>query len=77
MQKLLQAIQTVFPGTDVSSLQPDTKMSQIPGWDSMNAINLVLEIENTFGCSNLSIEFGAEKTFGQLCDELRAHKLAV
>jgi len=77
MQKLLLAIKATFPGADVATLLPSTKMAQIPGWDSMNAINLVLEVESAFGCSNLSIEFSDEQTPGQICDELRSRGLAV
>ena len=77
MQKLLLAIKAVFPDADTSTLNSNTTMAQIPGWDSMNAVNLLLEIEATFGCTNLSLEFSDHQTLGEVCDQLRSSGLPV
>ena len=72
MQILEQAITNVFPGSDVSHFTSGTKLGEIPGWDSMNAINLVLEIEVLSGCKNLQLQFDEELTIAQVAEQLQA-----
>ena len=53
MQRISQAIKSVFPEFDISRFRQDLEMGQIPGWDSMNSINLQMQIESMF-----NIKFG-------------------
>lgn len=53
MQRLSKAIKSVFKNFDESQFNLGLEMGQIPGWDSMNSINLQLEVESRF-----NIKFG-------------------
>jgi len=77
MKKILEAIKELFPDADISNIGMSTKLGEISGWDSMTAINLVIEIESRFNCSGLSLEFSASQTFGEVCDQLRKKGLDI
>lgn len=77
MKLVQQAIGNVFPDCDASALTLETKLSELPDWDSMNAINLIMEIEALSGRQNLALQFGPDITVGQLVEMLRAHGLNV
>ncbi|MBV9179751.1 MAG: acyl carrier protein [Acidobacteria bacterium] len=32
-----------------STIQPDSKASELPNWDSLNHLTIVMQIEQTFG----------------------------
>ena len=49
MQRLLTTVAAVFPGTDASVLNGETPLRALNGWDSMNSVNLALELEQAFG----------------------------
>lgn len=53
MQRLSQAIKAVFSDFDESQFNEKLEMGQIPGWDSMNSVNLQLQIELAF-----NVKFG-------------------
>ncbi len=44
MKRLIEAVCAVFPETDADSLTGASTLGRLPGWDSMNAVNLLLEI---------------------------------
>jgi acyl carrier protein len=71
MKLIQQAIKNVFPDADTNILTEETKLAEIPGWDSMNAVNLVVEIELLSGCQNLGLQFDDEVTIGQIIKMLR------
>ena len=71
MKKIIEAIIEVFPEADTTNIDVDTILQDLPGLDSMSAINLRIEIESRYRSSGLSIEFGLRQTLGELCDELR------
>jgi len=77
MEKILEAIKEVFPEADLNALNEATKLSHLPGWDSMNAVNLVLEIEERFNCSSLKLEFSDALTIGEVCAALHARGVIV
>ena len=72
MKLIQQAIKNVFPDADTNILSEETELVEIPGWDSMNAVNLALEIELLSGCQNLGLQFYDEVTIGQIIEMLRA-----
>jgi hypothetical protein len=71
MKLICQAITNVFPEADANLLTEETKLADIPGWDSMNAVNLVLEIELLSGCQSLSLQLGDDVSIGQILNLLR------
>ena len=54
LDKLKIEISRYF-NTDINKLNPDTKASDIDGWDSLEHANLLLHLENIF-----QIEFDLE-----------------
>ena len=48
MTRLVGAITAVFPDFDDTAFSPDLEMMQVPGWDSMNSVNLQMQIQSTF-----------------------------
>ena len=72
MELLIKAIVSVFPEADASKITLDTKLADIPGWDSMNAVNVLAQIEALTGRENLQLTFGNNLTISQVLDALRA-----
>lgn len=52
-ERYVDAIRTVFPDWDGSGDLAATTFESVPGWDSMNSVNLQMELESAFGV-NLS-----------------------
>jgi len=48
MTRVVNAIKTVFPEFDEAAFGPDMEMVQIPGWDSMNSVNLQMQLQKVF-----------------------------
>jgi acyl carrier protein len=72
MNLLTQAIVAVFPDAEPGNITPDTKLADIPGWDSMNAVNVLAQLEALSGRTNLQLAFSSDLTVGQLLEALRA-----
>jgi hypothetical protein len=72
MEILRQALVSVFPEADGSKLLPETKLSEIPGWDSMNAVNVLAQLEALTGREDLQLVFGSDLTISQVLEALRA-----
>lgn len=53
MKKLIEVIKSVFPDAVVEKCTLATLLEDIPDWDSMNSVNLQIELENAFGVSFL------------------------
>ncbi len=51
MEVLRTCIGAVFSGVDVAKLTPADRLQDIPDWDSMNGVNLMMEIEAKTGVS--------------------------
>lgn len=73
MELIKKAIANVFIDADVNQIDADTKLSSIPGWDSMNAVNLLLELQTLTGCGTLKFDFRNEMTVAQLSQTLKEH----
>jgi acyl carrier protein len=56
MQNLATAMRTVFPTLESGALVPQLKLKDCPNWDSMTAVNLVMEIESLCGAKMESYE---------------------
>jgi len=55
----------------------ETKLSELDDWDSMNAINLVMELEELSGCHNMRLIFNETTTIGQIAEGLRSRGVQV
>lgn len=77
MKLIEEAICHVFPKANAHALTMDTKLSEIDDWDSMSAINLVVELEGLSGCHNLRLMFGAETTIAHIAEGLRSRGVQV
>jgi hypothetical protein len=77
MKLIKEAICHVFPNANAQALTMETKLSDIEDWDSMNAINLVVKLEELSGCHNLSLMFGSETTIGLIAEGLRSRGVQV
>ena len=71
MKIIKNAIGKVFPKVNTNNLTLETKLAEIEDWDSMNAINLVIELQELSGCKDLDLEIDTETTIGQVAEELR------
>ena len=72
MELLIKAIVSVFPEADASKITLDTKLADIPGWDSMNAVNVLAQLEALTGRENLQLAFNNSLTISQILEALRA-----
>jgi hypothetical protein len=72
MNLVEQAIINTFPDTDAARLNGEMELREIPLWDSMNAINLLAEIERLSGCSGLQIQFSENITVSEITEMLRS-----
>jgi acyl carrier protein len=72
MDKIIVVIKETFAEFDESVALPDMMLGEIPGWDSMNSVNLAIALESAFGV-DLSEKYPrAEMTLIDLVSLLRA-----
>jgi acyl carrier protein len=72
MTLLEKAIADLFPEVNTNALTGETRLDTIAGWDSMNAMNLLIEIEELSGKRPLKLEFSEELTVSKLREQFRA-----
>ncbi len=72
MEVLKKALVFVFPEAEASRITPETKLADIPGWDSMNAVNVLAQLEALTGRSGLQFAFSSDLTVAQVLEALRA-----
>lgn len=72
MELLQQALVSVFPEADAIKMTPEMKLTEIPGWDSMNAVNVLAQLEMRTGRTGLQLVFSNDMTIAQLLEALRA-----
>jgi len=51
MQKIIACLKEVFPECDPAVITDDSRLGDVPGWDSMNSVNLLMELEAAFSVS--------------------------
>lgn len=68
--KLAQALVEVF-GEVPAGLGPGLQLGDVAGWDSMNAVNFTMEIEQVFGVDLEGAIFTADQTVGDVVSLLR------
>jgi acyl carrier protein len=72
VELLIQALVSVFPEADASKITLETKLADIPGWDSMNAVNVLAQLEALTGRENLQLAFSSNLTISQVLEALRS-----
>jgi acyl carrier protein len=72
VELLIKALVSVFPEADASKITLETKLADIPGWDSMNAVNVLAQLEALTGRENLQLAFSNSLTISQILEALRA-----
>ena len=72
MDILRQALVYVFPEAEASKIAPETRLADIPGWDSMNAVNVLAQLEALSGRGGLQLAFSSDLTVAQVLEALRA-----
>lgn len=76
MERIRQAIKTVFPDFDEATFSQDMEMLQIPGWDSMNSINLQVQLDNTFGVKSEEMGLNDYSKVSDIVAFLKSKKIA-
>jgi acyl carrier protein len=71
MEKLKNAVLAVFPEIKPEAMEPGLKLGNIPGWDSMNSINLQIELEKQFSIDLSDTQLGEEQTLGEVIDTIK------
>ena len=73
VRRVLAAILGVAPG----DLTPDTAAENVPGWDSMKQINLILALEDEFDVEFSDREVAGLTSFRRLCEAVRERRADV
>jgi acyl carrier protein len=68
---LTQVFQDVFDD-DTIVLRPELTAEDVPGWDSLTHIRLLLTIEREFGIKFTITEVGELKNVGELMDKIQS-----
>jgi acyl carrier protein len=71
MEQIRTALKNVFPELKDEQLTDGLKLCDIPGWDSMNVINLQLELETLCKVDLSSENIPGEMTVSQLEEKVR------
>ena len=71
-KRLTAALVAVFRKAP-ASLTTDMRLSDIGGWDSMNAVTFSFELETAFDVSLGETTFNGQQTIADVLDVLRAH----
>ncbi|HAD83171.1 MAG: hypothetical protein A2509_11065 [Candidatus Edwardsbacteria bacterium RIFOXYD12_FULL_50_11] len=70
MEKIRTALKNVFPELKDEQVVDGLKLYDIPGWDSMNVINLQLELETILGLDLSAFQMTGDLTLKQLREKL-------
>ena len=65
LDQLRDIFRTIFNNQDLE-IEDDLTAKKVPGWDSFNHINLMMQIEAEFGIRFTSAEIVALKNVGEL-----------
>jgi acyl carrier protein len=70
MEKLCQLIRETFSLNEKIILSEKTYLREIPGWDSMNAVNLEIAIETAYGVEPSQLELTDDTSLTELAAQL-------
>jgi acyl carrier protein len=71
MEKLKKALADVFPGIKPETIDMGLQLGKIPGWDSMNSINLQIELEKQYNVDLSDSQLGEEQTLGEILSVIK------
>ena len=77
MTRVLDAIKTVVPEFDETTFDMDMQMLQIPGWDSMNSVNLLMQLQKVFEVPFDQFVLVDETRVSDIAAFLKANKVSV
>jgi len=66
LQTISDYIVELFPEAEGMDLNADTRLEDIPGWDSMSAINFQTRVETAFGVSVPEEMLSGETSIGDI-----------
>ncbi len=75
MTRVKDAITTVFPEFDPATFSDDMEMLAIPGWDSMNSVNLQMQLQTVFAVPFDQFVMGDETRVSDIAAFLKAKKV--
>lgn len=70
--RLAKIFQNLF-SVNLSTISPETSAEEIPEWDSLGHLRLILETENVFGVHFTSEEISTLTTVGKLENALKMY----
>ncbi|NCS87320.1 MAG: acyl carrier protein [Ignavibacteria bacterium CG_4_9_14_3_um_filter_36_18] len=65
-EKLINVIKKELKLNDGFELKPEMTANQVPGWDSLNHINIIVAIEKEFAVKFKGLEILKAKNIGDL-----------
>ena len=77
MIRVVEAIKTVFPDFDEATFSSDMEMLQIPGWDSMNSVNLQMQLQTMFNVQFDQFVLSDESRVSDIVAFLKSKKVAL
>ena len=77
MIRVVEAIKTVFPDFDEATFTNDMEMLQIPGWDSMNSVNLQMQLQALFNVQFDQFVLSDESRVSDIVAFLKSKKIAL
>ncbi len=66
LQELHEGLQEIFPEMEDMVITYETKLQEIPDWDSMSSVNLQVFLEQHFGISVSQDFLGDNTTIGEI-----------
>ena len=69
---LVSIIRETF-GDDTLTIERDTTASQVPGWDSVAHVELMIEVEERFGIRFTTGEAAGMNNVGHMADFIERH----
>ena len=72
MQNLITAMRETFPTLADDALKPELRLCDCPSWDSMTAVNLLMEVEKACGVTMGSYEPTDSTTLADLAVAIAA-----
>lgn len=77
MTRVVNAIKTVFPEFDEGVFNADMEMAQIPGWDSMNSVNLQMQLQKEFNVPFDQFVLSDETRVSEIATYLKTNRVSL
>jgi acyl carrier protein len=77
MDKIIACLKEVFPDCNPALISSDTRLGDVPGWDSMNSINLLMSLEAAFSVSLADDQLTAKQQVSDIAALLRSKDVEI